>query len=380
MTIDVNDLPASREDLERQYLDAAWAQVEARRAAAGRKAADRADDRATLLAQLDDVHAIQHHERTGPVAAKTFLHWLRTGQRELDIPGLEQKAALVLDDLGQVLVPVDITTEALNIARRGVFRRLATTRPTVRTKQQRQPAHRRQSSAGAASRPAPPPPTPTRSPRTPPQEVEVHDLLALAVIGDDELDDAPEAARAAVVDAIGAAILDAEDVAFAVGTGTGQPAGAVNATNIARIPAGQKVAVGASNTPTWAQLSTIPFLLADRYRDGAAWVMHPTSAGKVAALTEAINAGFEPGPNGRGLMGWPVRLLSALPDPATAGTTQASILFGDLRASYRIVERTRVSVTRLAQRYAVEGKVGFIVKVRVGGELLRPSAVALYTQ
>lgn len=77
--------------------------------------------------------------------------------------------------------------------------------------------------------------------------------------------------------------------------------------------------------------------LLDRYRDNGTWIMHRTAASKIAALPEATN--FEPGPNGRGLLGYPVRILSTLPDPATAGTGDASILFADMRAAYRIVDR-----------------------------------------
>jgi HK97 family phage major capsid protein len=370
-------LPASREDAEQAYFDELWAQVERRRHQAEGKALDQARDRDRLRAGLDDVKAIRHHGMTGPVADQAFLHWLRTGQKSLDVPGFEHKAALVLDGLGQVLVPIDITVDILNVARRGVFRSLADVRPTVRTKQRATLLTAASVGWGrlelgvVAT-------DPNTLPESPAQEVEVFDLLALAVIGNDELDDAPETARAAVVDAVGSAILDAEDLAFAVGAAADRPKGIVNATNIARIPAGNKVAAAATNTPTWVQLSSIPFLLADRYRDNGTWVMHPTSAGKIAALAEATN--FEPGPNGRGLMGWPVRLLSALPDPATVSTGDASILFGDFRAAYRIADRQGITVTRLAQRYAVEGKTGIIIKVRCGGDLLRPSAVALYTQ
>jgi HK97 family phage major capsid protein len=357
------------------------AQVEGARDAAARKATDRADTRANLRAQLDDVHAIQHAHRTGYLATKAFLHYLRTGKTSLEIDNLGQKAALVLNATGQTLVPVDIALDILNVARTGVFRSLADARPTNRTK------HRAglltaasvgwgRLETGGSLVDANTVPEGAGTP----QEVEVFDLLALAQIGVDELDDSPEAAEAAVVDAISSEILEAEDTAFAVGAAADRPKGIVNATNIARIPAGNKVAVSVSNTPTWAQLTSIPGLLADRFRDNATWVMHPTSATKIAALTEAT--GFEPGPNGRGLLGWPVRLLSSLPDPATAGTGDASILFGDFRAAYRIADRDRgqISVQRLVQRYIELGLIGLLVKVRVGGDLVRPSAVALYTQ
>jgi HK97 family phage major capsid protein len=119
------------------------------------------------------------------------------------------------------------------------------------------------------------------------------------------------------------------------------------------------------------QLTSVPGLLADRHRDNATWIMHPASAAKVAALPEGT--GFEPGPNGRGLMGWPVRLLSALPDPADAGTGDASIILADVQSACRIADRDcgQITVTRLVQRYAELGLIGVLVKLRVGGDLVR---------
>jgi HK97 family phage major capsid protein len=88
------------------------------------------------------------------------------------------------------------------------------------------------------------------------------------------------------------------------------------------VPAEQKIAVSTTNTPTTAQLVTIPWKLPTRYRNNASWLLHPTSAEKIAALTHTNGDAVwpEPGPNGRGLLGWPAYVVDGLPDPATAGT------------------------------------------------------------
>jgi HK97 family phage major capsid protein len=155
-----------------------------------------------------------------------------------------------------------------------------------------------------------------------PNPIPVYDLTSLALIGQDELDDAPENTRRSIVEAIGVAIADAEDAAFAAGTGSGQPSGLALAANVTLLPAGQKVAVSTTNTPTTAQLVTIPWKLPTRYRNNASWLLHPTSAEKIAALTHTNGDAVwpEPGPNGRGLLGWPAYVVDGLPDPATAGT------------------------------------------------------------
>jgi HK97 family phage major capsid protein len=178
---------------------------------------------------------------------------------------------------------------------------------------------------------------------TAPDPIPVYDLVSLALIGVDELDDSPINAQASLVDAISSAIIDAEDTAFANGTGSGQPSGLALDANVALVPAGQKVAVAGSNTPTWAQLQTIPWLLPTRFRNNASWLLHPTSAKLIAALTDALGVLIwpDPGPNGKGLLGWPTYIVDGLPDPATAGTGDASVWFADVRSAYRVVDRGR---------------------------------------
>jgi HK97 family phage major capsid protein len=301
-----------------------------------------------------------------------FVGYLRTGQ----------KAGLVEDGLGQVLIPEDVTIDILREARRtGTIRSLASVRPTVRDSQV----------AGLLGVP-----TVTWGklelgtslvdanilPENPPQVIDVHDVQCEAQVGVDLLEDSPEAARAAIVEAVGAAIGESEDAKFAGGSGSGEPSGLSLAANVSRVPSGQKLAVSTSNTPTAAQLLSLPWKLHSRYRDDAVWLLHPGSAEKVAALTFTNGDAVwpQPGPQGPGLLGWPAYVLDGLPDPATAGTGDASIWFVNLRAAYRVVARSEITVTRIGELYATAGIVSFVVKVRVGGELIRPAAAAIYTQ
>lgn len=79
-------------------------------------------------------------------------------------------------------------------------------------------------------------------------------------------------------------------------------------------------------------------------------------------------------PNGRGLLGWPAYVVDGLPDLATAGTGDASIWFADVRSCYRVVDRQRVTVQVLRQRYIELGLIGLIVRHRIGGDLVQPAA------
>jgi HK97 family phage major capsid protein len=70
-----------------------------------------------------------------------------------------------------------------------------------------------------------------------------------------------------------------------------------------------------------ADVLGLPWKLPDRYRSRAVWLMHPTAAGKIAAITYASGAPLWPNPGnpdpktGGGLCGWPAYIVPGLPDP-----------------------------------------------------------------
>ena len=54
-----------------------------------------------------------------------------------------------------------------------------------------------------------------------------------------------------------------------------------------------------------------------------------------------------------------------------------SIAFGDFRKGYKIRDRAGVTVQRLVEKYADYDQTGFIVKKRVGGQVVLPEAFVL---
>jgi HK97 family phage major capsid protein len=376
------------EDLERDFFERQLAELEARRDRRFVKDLERGDRDAKTRAALDSVHQLQLSAKAaawGALTSEAFVRWVRTGE-PLTIPGpggTETKANLVEDATGETLVPTPITLDIVNIARTvGMIRPLADVRPTTQSKVTvgllgaaatgwgKLETGTTATDAGIVPSAAAPNPIP------------VYDLCSLALVGVDELADAPVSVAQSITEAVGVAIADAEDAAFANGTGSGQPSGLALAANVALVPGAQKVAVSVSNTPTVPQLESLPWLLPSRFRANATWLMHPTSASKVSQLedTGGVRIWPEPGPNGKGLFGWPVAVVDGLPDPATAGTTDASIWFADVRSAYRVVDRQRTTVQVLRQRYADQGIIGLIVRHRVGADMVRGSACVIYTQ
>jgi HK97 family phage major capsid protein len=314
------------------------------------------------------------------VQQKALQHWLRTGSRTY----IEQKA-LIEDATGQVLVPKDIAVDVLNVARsQGLLRDLVTVRPTQRLKVPVGTLSAATVSWGQLETGSTPPDAGVAPASPVGGDITVCDLTSLVKIGTDELDDTPAATSQMLAEVLGDAVAEAEDAAIASGTGSGQPRGLTLASNITAVPAGQKTTAAASNTPTVADLQGLPWKLPDRYRGRAVWLIHPGAASKIAALTLGSGVPLWPNPgnpdprSGGGLLGWPAYVVPGLPDPATAGTGDASVLFTDVRSAYRLVDRQRLTLQRLTQGYAAQGLVGMLLRYRVGGDLVRPGAVAVY--
>ncbi len=328
---------------------------------------------------LGEMKADEMSRRFGPGAmAATVAHWLRTGEIWPDRHG---QKALVADTSGAIILPTDYAADIATVAREtGTIRALCGTgvRPT------RNIRHRAgllsaattgwgRLETGTAVTDA------AVAVSSPALDIDVHDVLALALIGTDELDDTPEAARAAITEAIGIALGEAQDAVYANGTGTGQPKGLALAANVTRVPAGQKVAAGASATPTAADLASIPPKLPVKYRRGAVWLASTDMYAKILALlfpaaTLATSAGPQAGP-----LNYPMYEVPGLPSAATAGTTDASVWFINVPLAYRIADRQQVTVTRLTQRYIDQGYIGMLVRARTGADLVRPDACCVYT-
>jgi HK97 family phage major capsid protein len=318
----------------------------------------------------------------GGASAAVVQHWLRTGDIWNVAPG---RKALVEDSSGQILLPKDLQVDVLNVARSaGLLRQLLDPRPTNRLKVPVGTLSAAATSWGALETGG----TATDAAVVPaagtPADIAVCDLVSLVKIGMDELEDTPAATNQMLTEVLGDAVAEAEDSAIASGSGSGQPAGLALAANVSRIPSGQKTTAAASNTPTLADVTGLPFKLPGRWLARAVWLMHPTAASKIAALTWTNGAPLWPEPGnpdprtGGGLMGWRAYIVPGLPDPATAGTTDASVLFGDVRSAYRLIDRQRITLQRLTDRLVDLGQVGLLMRYRLGGEVVRPGALSAY--
>jgi HK97 family phage major capsid protein len=309
----------------------------------------------------------------GPLSPQTkqFLRYIRTGAPEA-------KAALIEDATGQNLVPADYAGTILKeLGREATIRSLAFVRPTTRNlvdvgsvaigtptwDKLEVGAEAPADGLGA---------TPAAK-----QTIEVFDLNALVKIGRDELDDSDESLAETIRLGVAAAFAEVEDDAFAGGSGTGRP-WAIHHT----VTQGITAAVNA--TPTPDDLKKLKFTVPARFRKRGVYLAHSSAAEAVALfkdndgrylLQPAVALGQPASFDGS-----PFYTVDGLPAMTATGTaTDPSVVFGDVFSGYMVCDRRRLTVDVLRETFlATEGKIGLLFTHRVGGDVVRPKALARY--
>jgi HK97 family phage major capsid protein len=318
-------------------------------------------------------------------ATATFAKALRNGPGALS---LEEKAAIIEDATGQIIVPHDLAGPIfLTLPRLGVLRNLALVRPTTSnlvdvralTGVSAGWGQIEITNAGGAT-----PPTDAAIAATGPNTITVQDLVALVKIGVDELMDTDANLVSLVQEIIGAKFAEMEDDAFAAGNGTSKPFGlSTRATVGGAIPAAQGVTAAGTAIVTGDELKRLQYLITSRFANAGVYLASDDATQAIALLKDSTSNYLWQPSNQAGqpdvLFGRPFYRMSGLPSMAATTTiVDPSVLFGDVRSGYMIADRQRITVQRLDERYADQGLVGFLFRQRVGGDVIRPGAFAKY--
>ena len=164
----------------------------------------------------------------------------------------------------------------------------------------------------------------------------------------------------------------AEEEAFCVGTGSGQPTGLFTANG------GEVGVTAASSTAVTAdELISLIYSLKSPYRKKAKFLMNDETVAAIRKLKD-----------GNGVYLWQPALQQGQPDKLlgydlytspyvptmTAGAY--AIGFGDFQ-NYWIADRTGRTVQRLNELYSTKGQVGFVGTERVDGKIILPEGIQL---
>ena len=165
----------------------------------------------------------------------------------------------------------------------------------------------------------------------------------------------------------------AEEEAFCIGTGTGQPTGIFNATNGGHVG----VTAGSATAITLDNLLDLIYALKAPYRKNAKFFMKDTTVSAIRKLKDNNGAYlWQPSVQANQpdkLLGYDLYTSPYVPEPAAGALPVA---FGDFY-NYWIADRTGRTVQKLIELYAGNGQVGFIATERVDGKVILPEGIQL---
>lgn len=335
------------------------------------------------VSKVDGAHFTEvARRRETELFAKAMRHGVK-GQSWFDALDMAEKAAIVEDTTGQVIVPHDIAGPIFKtLPHLGVFR---SSGPTVRPTTSNLVDMRSLTGATAGWGQLELTATTVDAnvvPNTPVDTISVQELTAMSRIGVDELADTDANLVALIQDIVGQQFAMAEDDAFAAGNGVSKPWGlAARATSTANQIT--QAVTGTNATPTGDGLKQLQYRVPSRYRTNGAYFASNDAAEAIALLKDS-NGNYLWQPSVRAgepdtLFGKRFYNLEGLPSMgASAAAVDPSVIFGDPALGYLIADRQRITVQRLDERYAELGLVAFLFRMRVGGDVLRPAAFAKY--
>jgi len=313
-----------------------------------------------------------------------FYKWLRGGSKGMDADGFKvlknaipaERKALIENTAGLYLVPEDMEAEIMRaVPQINTLRNYCRVRATSRDKVGINSATEVSIGWGKLETGT----EITESTITPSRDtIYVEDLYGLTKVGEDELQDTDANLAALIVDSFAVAIANEEAKRFAIGRGHttySEPDGitleSITHTNWTT-----------ADTILINDMLTCEYGLGAQYLNGAIWLMSRTTELNARKLRAEVAAGYY------GNYLWQPSLMAGQPNnfdgfpiinqndmAASSGTTDLiSVVFGNFKLGYMIVDRAGIAIQRLDELYAEAGLVGFKVKKRVGGGAYRTAA------
>lgn len=309
---------------------------------------------------------------------QAFLKYLRRGFGEGSLTPEETRALSgASDGDGGFLVPVDFESQIImNAYQTAEIRPQAAPRPTSRDTVQMASLGKPSVAWGRTNIAVSAQELAAGSER-----MTIHPLQALHRIHNDTLDDGAADVAGEIIAAFGRAVAEEEDDAFAVGAGDDSPKGIVADSRVQSnyVASGVAAALTDSTHNGLDALISCYYKPKKQYRRGAVWGMNGSTEETVRKIKDATNERYMWQPSVQAgdpptLLGRPVINPEGLPD---IGAGAFPIFFGDIRGGYAIRDRAGMSVQRLTEKYAEYFQTGFLIRKRVGGQVIKAEAFAV---
>lgn len=300
---------------------------------------------------------------------KSFATYLRYGNAA---PAEHLKALTVSNDPGAgYLAPAEFSTEMIReITEVSPIRRLASVRTTTAPSVQ----YPRRTAITNAKWKGEQQTSESSEPGFGQLEVVVRELNTYTDISNALLSDSGGQAEAEVRMALAEDFAAKEGAAFVNGDGILSPEGLMVAAGVGYTYTGNSSTLG--TTPA-DKLIDLFYSLQSAYRANGTWLMNSKTAGEVRKLKDgttgvflwqpAFAAGEPPT-----ILGRPVVIDEEMAD---IGSAAEPIVFGDINAAYRIVDRVEMSVLVDPYSRATDGITRVLATRRTGGRVIVPAAL-----
>jgi len=306
-------------------------------------------------------------------AVKAWDKWLRKGDQGLD--EMETKALTVgTAATAGNLAPAEYVNEIIKIIEefspvRSVARVRQTTNKEIEVPQKTANFAAAWTAEGGSR-------TETTGYTTSLNTIPTHELYALVDISSQLLEDSAFDMEAEMNLEFAEQFAKAEGNAFISGNGTNKPTGITNGSTVG------STAAAAAATIATDDLINLMHDIKTPYMSGATFMFNRQTLGEIRKLKDTAGQYiFQTGFSGQA--GVPNSILGSpyveAPDVADIAADAKSVIYGDFRRGYMIVDRVALSVLRDPYSQASSGNVRYIARRRVGGEVVLAEAMRVLT-
>ena len=206
------------------------------------------------------------------------------------------------------------------------------------------------------------------------EELPAHEIYALIDISNQMLEDSAFNMEAEISEESSEQFAVAEGAAFVSGNGVGKPQGFLSNANVGTTVSGAATAV------TGDGFLTLKHAIKTAYANRATWLLNRTTLGSARKLKDGNGQYiWQPGL----ALGKPNTIdgdpYQEMPDMPSEGAGTKPVAYGDWRRAYTWVDRIAMEMLRDPYTQATAGNVRFIVRKRVGGQVVLAEAIRTMT-
>ncbi len=205
------------------------------------------------------------------------------------------------------------------------------------------------------------------------EEISAFAMHAEVVVSNEDLEDSAFDLYAQIAAEAAEQFAKLEGSAFVNGTGVKQPEGFMVNSSIAYDAGGDTSLVTGDGVIDHLHALKSGYANAP----GCRFVLNRKTLGALRKLKAATTGDYIWQPNYA--LGTPPTILGVpyveMPDMDDVGANKYPVAIGDFSRGYLIVDRIDISVQRLVEKYAESGQVAFLIRKRVGGQVVLPEAI-----